>query len=94
MGFSSLSEHIKETCDKLDGFITGNLIVDLKNQTVELETKLENELVYIPLFDKDHIEVRNDNTYTKIIASNALSTVDSLMGCSLYAGLYTRVKRG
>lgn len=89
-----LSSHIKETIDRVDGFITGTLIVDMEENTVELEVTKEGKTSYITLSNSDDIEVRNGIEYLKVNIDQALSTKDEIMGCSLFAGLYARVKKG
>ncbi|HFK2719126.1 TPA: hypothetical protein ACG1DY_004974 [Escherichia coli] len=89
-----LSEHIKETIDRVDGFLTGTLVVDLELSTVELEVTNQNKTSYITLTDSDDIQVRNGNEYIDVTIDQALSTKEKFMGCSLFAGLYARVKKG
>ncbi|UGB31668.1 hypothetical protein [Metabacillus sp. B2-18] len=90
----SLSEHIKETIDRVDGYLTGTLIVDLEANTVELEVTNQDKTSYIPLTDSDDIQVRNGNEYITVTIEQALSTKEKYMGCSLFAGMYARVKKG
>jgi len=92
MGFSHLSESIKETNDKISGFITGRLIVALDKKSIELEQLKSGKTIYVPLSEQSHIEVRNGSEYQRVSFNEILDTQDHLMGCSLYAGMYARVK--
>ncbi|MCM3413563.1 hypothetical protein [Metabacillus litoralis] len=89
-----LSEHIKETIDRVDGYLTGTLVVDLEANTVELEVTKQDKTSYISLTNADHIEVRNDTEYEEVTVDQTLNTREKFMGCSLFAGLYARVKKG
>ncbi|MCM3411493.1 hypothetical protein [Metabacillus litoralis] len=87
-----LSEHIKETIDRVDGFITGTLIVDLEKSSVELEQTRDGKTTYLPLTDSDFIEVRTGKEYVKVTVKEALVHKDNFLKCSIFAGLYARVK--
>ncbi|SFM41038.1 hypothetical protein [Salibacterium qingdaonense] len=91
-----LAESLKETIDRFDGFMTGNLIVNLQTQTVELEHEWAGDTFYIPLSDDEHfIQVRN-HKYITVTCKGALQTTQKdEQGNpihSLYAGVYCRVK--
>ncbi|MCV9884732.1 hypothetical protein [Metabacillus halosaccharovorans] len=88
-----LAESIKETIDRVDGYITGRLIVDLEKSTVELEQENGGKITYLPLSDLDLIQVRNGDEYVTVYIDQALNDKDQSMNCSLYAGLYGRVKK-
>lgn len=88
-----LSEHMKETIDRIDGFLTGRLIVDLEKQTVELETVVRGRTSYLTLTDLDQIEVRNIDEYIPVTIKEALGTMAAgTKDWPLFAGLYARVK--
>lgn len=89
--FEKLSNSIKETTDRVDGYATGILIVERDKQIVSLLI----DDVLLPLRDHDHIEVRNgDGSYFQITRKEALETMDRGMDAPLFAGLYCRVKKG
>lgn len=83
-----LSEHIKETADIIAGYTTGRLFVE--NRTVGIQ-RSNGEEIY--LGERDHIEVRNGDTYEQITITDAL-TAKTVENWPIYAGLYVRVIRG
>lgn len=93
MPFERLLNHMKETNDIANFYLTGRLVVDNTNQVVELEQHDNGKLTYITLTDHDLIEIRKGDIYIQITVSTALMYLDAKMGCSLYQGLYARVKR-
>lgn len=87
--FKELSDSIKGTIDRVDGFTTGILIVEREKEIVSLLI----DDVLLPLRDADHIEVRNAyGSYFKITREEALDTCDG--DFPIFAGLYCRVKKG
>lgn len=92
MAFSHLQDSIKETIDRIDGYKTGRLIVELDRQSLSLEQSESGKISYLPLPKQAQIEVRGDDGYKQITFEDALETKESLLGSSLYAGLYARVK--
>lgn len=95
MPFEFLSNHMKETADRIDGFLTGCLIVELDKQVVSLGQDMNGRTSYLELTELDHIEVRNGNEYMKISIQQALETmVTGTKDWPLFAGLYARVKVG
>jgi hypothetical protein len=81
-----LSNHIKETIDRVDGFQTGTLIVEEGKVSL-----LQSDNTEIKLDDTFSIEVRNDNLYEKLSIETILNTL-TVEGWPGYAGLYARVK--
>ncbi|MGJ9381506.1 hypothetical protein [Salipaludibacillus sp. CF4.18] len=88
--FEHLSNSIKETIDRVDGYKTGTLIVE---RDIERVSILIDDIL-IPLTDADFIQIRNDKVYETITIQQALETSDSVCGWPLYAGFYCRIKRG
>lgn len=82
----NLSEHLKETADRVAGYTTGRLIVEGGVVTLQLDTS-----ALLSITDAQTIEVRNDSEYVRITLEQALS-VSSVEGWPLYAGLYARIK--
>lgn len=80
-----LSEHMKETIDRVDGYITGTLFVE--DGEVGLQTDKEELIV-----TADHIiEVRNGNEY-ELVTYEDILTKKTKEDWPLFAGLYARVK--
>ncbi|MGJ9383212.1 hypothetical protein [Salipaludibacillus sp. CF4.18] len=88
--FEQLSNSIKETIDRVDGYKTGTLIVE---RDIERVSILIDDIL-IPLSDSDYIQIRNDKVYETITITQALETSDSVAGWPLFAGFYCRMKRG
>lgn len=87
MPFTHISESLKETVDRLDGFKTGRLFVE--NEQVGLYEENGQEII---LDDSYSIEVRNDNEYIPITVQDVLEQ-KTPEDWHLYAGLYARVKQ-
>ncbi|MGM7635665.1 hypothetical protein [Bacillus sp. Hm123] len=88
-----LGEHLKETLDRLNGFVTGTLVVETDKQQVSLAIESDGETLDLVLSDSVQIEVRNGDEYEAITIKQALETMDSETGWPLFAGLYARVKK-
>lgn len=83
-----LSQHLKETADIMDGYLTGRLFVE--NGTVGLQRKQGEADIHLD--DSYLIEIRNGDVFETITIRDAL-TAKTSEEWPLYAGLYTRVKR-
>lgn len=82
----SLSEHLKETIDRVDGYLTGTLIIE------DNRVYLERDGKSIDITNSDKVEVRNGDEYVLITLDDALNTKTD-EGWPLFAGLYCRVKK-
>ncbi|MDF1511068.1 hypothetical protein Gp_63 [Bacillus phage vB_Bacillus_1020A] len=83
----SLSEHIKETIDRVDGYQTGTLVVE--GLKVSL---LQSDNTEIQLDESYVVEVRNGNEYMAVTIEQCIGQ-KTKEGWPLLAGLYARVKK-
>lgn len=87
MPFTHISESLKETVDRLDGFVTGTLFVE--DNQVGLYQENGHEII---LDGSYSIEVRNGNMFRRVSVREVLEK-KTPENWHLYAGLYVRVKR-
>lgn len=81
-----LADHLKETADRIAGYITGRLIVESDTASLQIESGAK-----ICLTDKHAVEVRNGSEYVSVTLEQALEA-QTVEGWPLYGGLYARVK--
>ncbi|MEK3886563.1 hypothetical protein [Bacillus sp. FSL K6-3431] len=55
--FAKVAEDMRESSDRLDGYLTGRLIVE--GNKVHLVSDVIDKTVYTELTVSDHIEIRN-----------------------------------
>lgn len=85
-------ENMKESSDRLDGYLTGMLVIQGDN--VRLMSDMQAETLYIKLTNSDQIEVRNSEGYHPVSIDQVLNTkVDGAEDWPLFAGAYARVKK-
>lgn len=84
-------EEEQRQADQRSGYITGRLIVDSNQVSLQVESRPQNYEL-IRLFPGDEIEIQNRSKFIKISEEDAIQTM-STDGFPLYAGCYARVKR-
>jgi hypothetical protein len=87
LAFTQLSEQIKDTINRVDGFTTGTLVVNENEVSLLLK-----DGTWLILSDQRTIEVRNGSEYVSVTYQDALEKKTS-EGWPLLAGLYARVKK-